>query len=137
MASDSLKASEELSARGATAPRVSLDHMKSRVVAEHYLNVGAALDAMSLAHSHPSPAPDSPLHLMTLCTLVLDNGFVVLGKSAPASAANFDEEKGKTFAYEDAIKQLWPLMGFALRDHLTYGGGTWWAQPLEHFFDCA
>ena len=47
------------------------------------------------------------------------NGFVVIGKSAPAAPKNFDAEKGRTFAYEDAVRQLWPLMGFALRDKLA------------------
>ena len=47
------------------------------------------------------------------------NGFTVIGKSAPASPENFDAAKGKLFAYEDAIKQLWPLEGYALRERLT------------------
>jgi hypothetical protein len=49
------------------------------------------------------------------------NGFTVIGKSAPASAANFNAELGKKLAYEDAIRQLWPLMGFSLRDRLHRG----------------
>jgi hypothetical protein len=53
--------------------------------------------------------------------LVLKNGFTVIGKSAPASAANFNAELGKKLAYEDAIRQVWPLMGFSLRDRLAAG----------------
>jgi hypothetical protein len=45
----------------------------------------------------------------------------VIGKSAPASPENFNAELGKKFAYEDAVRQLWPLMGFALRDRLERG----------------
>jgi hypothetical protein len=45
--------------------------------------------------------------------LVLRSGFVVIGTSAPMSPANFDREKGAIFAYEDAIRQLWPLFAFA------------------------
>jgi hypothetical protein len=56
---------------------------------------------------------------LTLCLLKMKNGFIVVGKAAPADARNFDAEVGKRFAYEDAFKQLWPLMGFALCDYLT------------------
>jgi len=42
-----------------------------------------------------------------------------VGKSAPASADNFNADLGRKLAYEDAIRQLWPLMGFALRERLS------------------
>jgi hypothetical protein len=41
-----------------------------------------------------------------------------VGKSAPANAENFDAEVGKQLAYEDAIRQLWPLLGYALKQKL-------------------
>lgn len=56
--------------------------------------------------------------VLTICLLVLRNGFTVIGKSAPASPENFNVELGQKFAYEDAPRQLWPLMGYALRDRL-------------------
>ena len=108
--SASLQASEELSARGATAPRVSLDDMNAAVASEHYINAGTAVGEGRFA---------SPLGPMTIWFLTMRNGFVVLGKSAPASPENYDEQKGRTFAREDAIRQLWPLMGFSLRDRLA------------------
>lgn len=111
--SESLAASEVLSAKGATHPRVSLADMNEGVASEHYINAGHAVrteDPLDLDH---------PLSLMTICFLTMKNGFVVLGKSAPASPENYDEDKGRTFAREDAIRQLWPLMGFSLRDRLA------------------
>jgi Phage protein (N4 Gp49/phage Sf6 gene 66) family len=53
--------------------------------------------------------------------LVLHNGFTVLGKSACASAENFDVEIGRKIAREDAVRQLWTLAGYALRDRLANG----------------
>lgn len=110
--SESLAASEALSAKGATHPRVSLAEMNDAVACENYLNAGKAAEALG------QPA-SGPMDLMTLCFLTMKNGFVVVGKSAPASPENFDHEKGKTFAREDAIRQLWPLMGYSLRDRLA------------------
>jgi hypothetical protein len=48
----------------------------------------------------------------------MKNGFTIVGKSAPASAENFDQQKGELFAYEDAVRQAWPHFGFALRDRI-------------------
>jgi hypothetical protein len=38
---------------------------------------------------------------------------------ARASPENFNADLGRKFAYEDAVRQLWPLMGYALRDKLA------------------
>ena len=108
---NSLSATEALSAKGATHPRVSLADIEAAIAGENYLNAGDAAERVG----QPATAP---MHLMTLCFLTMRNGFVVVGKSAPASPENFDAEKGRIFAREDAIRQLWPLMGFALRDRL-------------------
>lgn len=112
--SASLEASEALSARGAVAPRVSLDDMNAAIASENYINAGNAVLA-----EEGQLEPLHPLSLMTICFLTMKNGFVVLGKSAPASPENYDTGKGRTFAREDAIRQLWPLMGFSLRDRLA------------------
>lgn len=116
MKSEALSATEALGAKGATHPRVSLDDMKVKIEREHYFTAGAAVKALSPVEVDEL---DGPLDLLTICILVMRNGFSVIGKSAPASPENFDAEKGKTFAYEDAIKQLWPLEGYALRERLS------------------
>lgn len=110
--SDALAATEALGAKGAVAPRVSLDDINAAITAENYFTVGSAVEALG--------QPTNPsLDLLTVCVLTMRNGFVVIGKSAPASPENFDPDKGQTFAREDAIRQLWPLMGFSLRDRLS------------------
>ena len=111
-ASPSLQATEALGATGATAPRVSLDDIDYAIAAENYFTAGAAANALE--------QPSSPaLDLLTICILTTRNGFTVIGKSAPASPENFDADKGRTFARDDAVRQLWPLMGFALRERLA------------------
>jgi hypothetical protein len=112
MHSDTLKATDEYSAARATAPRVSLDDMTDKIAAEAYFTAGEAGDALSI------PTHEAAKNL-TLCILTMRNGFTIVGKSAPASPENFDAEKGRRVAYEDAIKQLWPLEGYALRERLS------------------
>jgi hypothetical protein len=101
MTTGSLEASDAASAAVQKTPhRVSLDSMKAKIEACEYHNPGL----------HPS---------MTVCFMKMNNGFVVVGKSAPADPANFDEKLGMEFAHEDCLRQLWPLEGYALREQLA------------------
>jgi hypothetical protein len=59
-----------------------------------------------------------PLTLLTFCVLVLRNGYTVHGVSACASPENFNAELGRRIARENAVREMWPLMGYALRDKL-------------------
>lgn len=111
MESKSLETTEAECAAGRTAPRVSLSDIKAKIASEYYYNAG------DLARSFEHPEHSS-LDVLTICLVVLDNGFTIIGKSAPASADNFDEALGQKLAYEDAVRQIWPLMGFALREQL-------------------
>lgn len=114
MHSDTLNATEEYSAAKSTHPRVSLGDMEGKIERELYFNA-ADMEERCLGTAQSG----NPLSLLTICILVMRNGFTVIGKSAPASPENFDHEKGRRFAYEDAIKQLWPLEGYALREKLA------------------
>jgi hypothetical protein len=68
--------------------------------------------------SNEGKIPDQ-LKLMTVCVLLLKNGFTVLGTSACADPANFNKELGQNLAREKAKEQLWPLLGFELRSRLN------------------
>lgn len=97
MESEALKATEAESAANATAPRVSLASMEAKIEFVNYYN-----------HD-----------LLTMCVLTMKNGFHVVGESAPASRDNYNPELGRKFAYENAIRQLWKLEGYSLRDRLS------------------
>lgn len=111
---NSLAVTDRASANVARAPRVSLADIEAAIKVKHEFTLGAALDALGKA------VPiDSATQRMSICALEMKNGYVVIGKSAPASPANFNPVIGAQFAYEDAVRHLWPLMGYALRDKLT------------------
>ena len=113
----SIDATEAASAAVAKAPRISADSIKARIKETYFVN---AYDAVCCqAAGTAFPPDDSPLKIMTLCILVMDNGFVVIGKTAPASPENFNADLGQQFSLEDAIRQLWPLCGFELRTKLA------------------
>jgi hypothetical protein len=58
---------------------------------------------------------------LTACCLTLENGFTVLGQSAAASPANFDEDLGRKIARADARGKIWPIEGYLLREKLHQG----------------
>lgn len=60
-----------------------------------------------------------PYTTVTVCALTLNNGYVVIGKSAAASHENFDEEIGRAIAHDDARNQIWALEGYLLREKLS------------------
>jgi len=108
---DSVQLTDRMSAEVAKTPnRVSLDDIKANIAAEYFMTGDKALGEGVPVH------PD--LAVLTICILVMKNGFTIIGKAAPADPANFNAELGRNFAREDAIRQVWPLMGFALREKL-------------------
>jgi hypothetical protein len=108
----SLEATEKECAANATAPRVKLADIEAAIARRYDTTADLALQVVAVGE-------DAPLRLLSMCILVMRNGFTIIGKSAPASPENFNAELGKKLAYEDAVRQLWPLMGFALRDRLS------------------
>ena len=113
MEKSSLQITDEQSAAVQKTPnRVSLQSIEDKIAAEYSFTADTALNEV--------PIMDG-LKILTICIIVMNNGFTVIGKSAPADAANFNAELGRKFAREDAIRQLWPLEGYALRERLATG----------------
>jgi len=98
---NSLEVGDRAAAAAQRTPnRVTLDSMIEKIESEEFLN------------------PETIPHL-TICVLRLKNGFSLVGTSAPADAGNFDADLGRKFAREDAIRQMWPLEGYLLRERLA------------------
>lgn len=88
------------------APVVTPNAIDIEIESEYFRNLGSALKA---------PA-GSTAYNVTLCVLILRNGFVIVGKSACVFSENFNEEIGKRLAREDAIRQVGPFMGWRMAD---------------------
>ena len=57
-----------------------------------------------------------PNSTVTLCNIVLDNGYSVRGESACVDSRNFNMEIGQNLAYKDAFSKLWALEGYLLAE---------------------
>jgi hypothetical protein len=77
-------------------------------------SINAAID--NIEYVHPKGHPHA-----TVAFVTMDNGYLVIGMSAPADPGNFDVELGEKFALEDAIRKIWPLEGYLLREKLHRG----------------
>jgi len=114
---------KEIQDKGLTAPRVTPADIEAAIASEYcFTAFDGALGAASDTDADPvATALGMPkeLHLLTLCVLVLKNGFTVVGKSACASPENFDAELGRKIARQDAVNQMWPLLGYALKERLA------------------
>lgn len=94
MDSESLEATDRRAAENATKPRVTLESMRAKILHESYI-----------VQFRP----------LTICVIETTDGFFIVGDSAPASPENYKEDLGKQLAYEDCIRQMWKLEGYALR----------------------
>lgn len=108
---------QEIQAKGLTAPRITPADIEANIASEHHFT---AFDGVKgSAHGEVETLPlNSPLHLLTFCVLVLNNGFTVTGESACASPENFDAELGRKIARQNAVAKVWPLMGYELKERL-------------------
>tara|TARA_R100001039_G_C1845090_1_gene105441 strand:+ start:524 stop:1153 length:630 start_codon:yes stop_codon:yes gene_type:complete len=89
---------------GINGPTITVDHINSVIVDEQYhVFAGTTL---------------------TVCVLTLRNGFTVTGESACVDPANFDAEKGRHYAREQAFGKIWMLEGYLLRDQLHQSAAT-------------
>ncbi|MGN8004392.1 Gp49 family protein [Acidovorax sp. 22279] len=121
---DSLE--REIQAKADKGPRVTPAVLKDEIASAHFFTgfdgaAGAAYNEASpdgVLRQFSFEAPPA-LSLLTFCVLVLRNGFTVVGHSACASPENYNKEIGERIARENAERQIWPLLGFRLRDELA------------------
>jgi hypothetical protein len=116
----------EIQALGRNAPRITPMDIEKNIVQEWYFtaeegvagSAGGPAQLSALIRDGHVGEPSSHLSRVTFCVLVLTNGFVVTGSSAAVSLEGFDKDIGRQVARNNAIDQVWPLMGYALREQL-------------------
>jgi hypothetical protein len=93
---------------------VTQEGIEAKIAAEYLIRLKDVLEAQG--------APVAPgLENHTLCVLVLQNGFVVLGESACAHPLKYNEEVGRANARRNAMLKIWPLEGYLLKEKLSAG----------------
>lgn len=93
----------EILAKGLTAPRVTPADLEAEIASVEYVK-----------HTAPSG------QVLRWAVITTRSGYAVTGRpSVSVSPENDDAELGKKIAKENAIHELWPLMGYALKARLA------------------
>ena len=116
-----------IQAKGKTAPRVTPADIAANIASEHYFTaadgyagaLSVSPEFAALSEEERFVEPPEQLDLLTFCVIVAQNGFTFVGTSACASPENFDPEIGKRIARENAVQQMWPARGYALKQQLS------------------
>ena len=97
------------------ANSVTSETIESKIAGVMYMNGAdmAKANGMNIGHE-----TENNLKRLTLCVVVMENGFMLTGESACVSADNYDEIVGKRIAFENATNKMWALLGYALREEL-------------------
>lgn len=104
---------QEIQAKGLTAARVSLADLHANIV-----------DTEIVTHVSKTG------QVLRWAILTTRNGFAVVGKpSVAVSPENDDEAVGTQIATENSRQELWPLMGYALKELLAQAPKAGYAQP--------
>ena len=112
---------EIIQAKGLTAARVTPDDVEAVIVGEIYIVPNDSNIYQDGAHAS-GEFDEQKIKQTTICMLTLMNGFTVTGiNNGPVSGANFDGELARKLAREKAVDQIWPLLGYQLKERL-------WAQ---------
>lgn len=100
-----LNIEEQIEELGLTAPRLTPEYIKSRIVSTDY-------------HVFPNTQ-------LTICCIVLKNGYTEIGESACVSPENFNVSIGRNIAYENAVEKVWKLEGYLLKQALYVKESKW------------
>jgi len=94
---------QEVRTKGLNAPRVTLADIHAEIVSTEIVKYTA-----------PSG------QVLRWAVLTTRSGYAVTGRpSASASPENDNAELGEKIAKDNAVSELWPLMGFALKNRLA------------------
>jgi hypothetical protein len=107
---------QEIQAKCLTAPRVTPADIEENIISEVYFT--AREGALAAEGVNLGQLDHVALGLLTICILVLRNGFTVTGESACASPENFDAALGRKIARQNAVAKVWSLMGYELKQRL-------------------
>ena len=106
---------QEIQAKGANvAPRITPADIEASIANEYFFTADQGVEAADLERLYPGS-----LCMVTICVLIMHNGYRIVGvNTGPVSSVNFDADLGRQYARENAIEQIWQLLGYELRSYL-------------------
>lgn len=103
---------DKLAGANAIKPRISLAYLEGEIEQIWYTTADRCISERATLRAAEG------LKVMTLCFILMKNGFISVGDSTPASPENFNPDLGRKLAYDQALRKLWPILGYELRTRL-------------------
>lgn len=110
---------QEIQVKGPTAPRVTPADIEANIAAEHYFTAAEGLGGSCNGYKLLDKV-NGTLDQVTFCVLVLRNGTKIVGINyGSVDPARHSVVDGRKYSRENAIEQIWPLLGYELRSKLA------------------
>lgn len=98
------------------APRVTQEEVLDSISSEYFFT---GKEGLCGKHGYLPDGYDDGLAMVTICVLILKNGHRIVGvNTGSVSDENFDHTLARKLAKENALDQIWGLLGYSLRDRL-------------------
>lgn len=89
--------------------------IEAKIRGVYFINAGAAVQASDQGYNERDL---EELKLVTICIIILENGFKVEGTSACVDPKIYNEAIGQQEAYKNAFEKIWEKEGYLLKQKL-------------------
>ena len=94
---------------------VSKSSIEAKIRGVYFINAGEALKDSNRGYIQ---CDLEEINLVTICIMIMENGFMIEGTSACVDPSRYNEEIGQEEAYKNAVEKIWELEGYALKQKL-------------------
>lgn len=94
---------------------VSKTSIEAKIRGVYFINAGAAVQASDQGYNERDL---EELKLVTICIIIMENGFKVEGTSACVDPSRYNEAIGRKEAYDNAFEKIWEKEGYLLKQKL-------------------
>lgn len=94
---------------------VTASSIKNKIRGIYFINAGAAVKAGNGGYTDQDL---EELNLVTICIIILENGFKVEGTSACVDPKIYNEAIGQQEAYKAAFDKIWEKEGYLLKQKM-------------------
>lgn len=94
---------------------VSKSSIEAKIRGVYFINAGEAIKSSNGGYTDRDL---EELKLVTICIIILENGFKVEGTSACVDPKIYNEAIGQEEAYKNAFEKIWEKEGYLLKQKL-------------------
>lgn len=94
---------------------VSKASIEAKIRGVYFINAGAAIKASGDGYTDHDL---EELKLVTICIIILENGFKVEGTSACVDPKIYNDAIGRQEAYKNAFEKIWEKEGYLLKQKM-------------------